>query len=70
MQMKPRQKYIPGSDMLLQRHVDFLHQYAEKHGIAINQAKRDAIQHALECPFFNGRHPNGGTTPPTEGAGK
>jgi predicted HicB family RNase H-like nuclease len=67
MGMKPRQKYVPLYTQVRPEQKEFAARYAAENGIAINQFVRDAIQHAIDCPFFNGRSSTTGNVPPTKG---
>lgn len=69
--MQPRQKYVKLTQSWIlvrpeqKEHVEL---FVEKHGISVNQFMRDVIQHAMDCPFFNGRNTVVGIPPPTEGS--
>jgi hypothetical protein len=69
MPMKPRQKYVPMYTQVRPEQKEFAAMFAAQHGISVNQFVRDALQHAIDCPFFNGRSSTIGITPPTEGSG-
>ncbi len=56
--MLPRQKYVPlseGKTLVRPEQKGWADRYAELHGISLNQLTRDVFQHAINCPFFNGR---------------
>jgi hypothetical protein len=69
--MLPRQKYVPlseGKTLVRPEQKAWADRFAEQHGISINQLTRDVFQHAIDCPFFNGRASALGSVPPTQGS--
>jgi len=71
--MLPRQKYVKltQSQILVRpEQKQYVDRFVELHGISVNQLMRDMIQHAIDCPFFNGRSTVVGSVPPVEGTGK
>lgn len=70
--MRPRQKYVrlsEGPILVLPKQKEDVDLFVEKHGISINQYVRDVLQHAMECPFFNGRASTNGNIPPMADGG-
>lgn len=70
--MLPRQKYVrlsQGQILVRPEQKAFVDAFVEMHGVSVNQLMRDVLQHAIDCPFFNGRSSAIGIVPPvTPGA--
>jgi len=67
--MLPRQKYVKLTQSPISVRPEqkkFVEEYVTQHGISVNQFMRDVLQHAIECPFFNGRSSIIGNVPPAE----
>ena len=70
--MLPRQKYVrltQGQVLVRPEQKEFVDKFVEMHGISVNQLMRDVLQHAIDCPFFNGRSTMISSIPPVEGGG-
>lgn len=68
--MRPRQKYVrlsQGQILVTPRQRDFVEEHSTKRAISVNQAVRDIIDHAMDCPFFNGNSSTNGSIPPAAG---
>jgi hypothetical protein len=69
--MLPRQKYVrlsEGQILVRPEQKEYVDLFAKQHGISVNQLMRDVLQHAIDCPFFNGRSSTLGIVPPAEGS--
>jgi hypothetical protein len=69
--MLPRQKYVNLLESKIQVRPEqkvWVDAFVLQHGISTNQLMRDVLQHAIDCPFFNGRASALGSVPPTQGS--
>jgi hypothetical protein len=68
--MLPRQKYVrltQGQILVRPEQKKFVDLYVQQHGLSANQFMRDVLQHAIDCPFFNGRSSIPSSVPPPQG---
>lgn len=66
--MLPRQKYVrltEGQILVLPEQKKYVDAFVAAHGISVNQYVRDVLQHAMDCPFFNGRSSTNASVPPS-----